>query len=264
MVVMESTQTETQPNKKRPRSETKFPYYDLNNGLDLARAVRDQGGGECNLEQLARFTDTKSTGSGAFRSRISSAALFGLVTAGGGKVAITGRAQTILSPEYDEDAQWERVTAFLSVPLFKAIHDHYRGSPLPAEVGLKNALEHTFGVVKDRVAPTYRVFMSSGEQAGFFAMGKTHLVQPHIKPRDEKKREDREKPPSGPTPPGGAEPPAPPPPGVHTVLSGWLQLLPPDSQGWPREKFDTWIQGFTAAVKILHPIEDEKGVTPSE
>jgi len=257
MTVIEELAPQPQPHGKlRPRSEIKYPYYDLEDATKLARAVRDKGGGSCTLDQLARFLDAKSTASGAFRSRIGGAVLFGLVAASRGRVSSTQRAQRILSPEYPEDAQQAKIAAFLGVPLFKAVYDHYRGQALPADVGLKNALEHQFGVVKARVATAHRVLMSSAQEAGFFSTGKGHLVEPPTKPATEdgggeSQDQGRRLPlPSGPPPP-------PPPAGIHPVLQGWLQLLPTDGE-WAKRQRDTWLQGFTAAIDILYRIKKEE------
>jgi hypothetical protein len=257
MAVIDELAPQPEPQgKRKPRSEIKYPYYDLEDAIKVARAVRDRGGGKCTLDQLARFLDAKSTASGAFRSRIAGAALFGLVEASSGSVTSTKRAQRILSPEYPEDVEQAKIDAFLGVPLFKAVYDHYRGQALPADVGLKNTLEHEFGVVKARVATAHRVLMSSAQEAGFFSTGKGHLVEPLIKPRTDDEGESK---PEGhehkPPPPGGTPPP--PPSGIHQVLQGWLQLLPTNGE-WTKQERDTWLQGFTAAIDMLHRVKKEE------
>jgi hypothetical protein len=241
---------------KRKRSGIRFPYYDLEGAIKVARAVRDKGGGQCSLDQLARFVNAKGTDSGAFRSLVAAAATFGLVTASAGNVAVADRAAKILSPVYEDDERQGRIEAFYSVPLFKAVYDHYRGQQLPAEPGMKNALQHQFGVVKARVPTAYRVLMDSAEQAGFFATGRTHLVEPPAK--GQARLPDEQKPPQeelggggGGSDGGGAGLT-----GLHPAIAGLLRELPSPGSPWPKARKDTFKSAFGIILDVVYPTQE--------
>lgn len=257
-VTLRDEQPEVKAKKRKPRSAIKFPYYDLQDAVEVTRKVQDEGGGECSLELLARYLEAKSTSSGAFRSRVAAAITFGLIATRAGNYAVTDRGLAIIAPVHEGDDQRAKVEAFLSVPLFREVYDLYRGSPLPPEVGLKTTFRTRFNIVEDRVDPSYRVFMRSAEQAGFFSTGKSHLVEPPTKPlsteapSEEGETHDEPGGGGGSGDGGGTRTPS-----VHPALAGLLQLLPPDKQGWTKDQFDTWILGFTAAVKMLHPVSEE-------
>ncbi|MGB6895949.1 MAG: hypothetical protein WBF37_08420 [Dehalococcoidia bacterium] len=249
MVVMSEEPQSSPAKAKKSRSQIKFPYYPLDDAIRVARMVRDRGGGRCTLDQLARFVNAKSTDSGAFRSLIAATSLFGLVTASSGQVGVTDQVGKILSPVYEDDERQGRIEAFLSVPLFKAVYEHYRGQALPAEPGTKNALEHQFGVVKEQVATAYRVLMESADQAGFFATGRTHLVEPPAKGAIGPPSEAKE------APRGGGGPPSDEPPGIDPALLGLLRHLPKSGTAWRKDRKEAWLQAFNSTIGVLYPEE---------
>jgi len=174
------------PTRERSRvsAEHRYPVYDLNEAIEVARAIRDQAGGACTREHLAAFLSYRSTNNGAFLSRLASARLFGLVETSGRELVPTRLADTILTPEWPDEAVEARAEAFMTVPLYRVIYGRYEGAALPPEVGLRNALHSTYGIPENRTAIAYRVLMDSAAQAGFFAArggGRTNLIKPLIR-----------------------------------------------------------------------------------
>src|SRR5690348_11790060 len=104
----------------RGQSAIGFPAYALADSVAVADAVHNKGGGYATREQVAAFLGYKSTHNGAFMSRISAAKMFGLVIERQGQLSISEIAAMILMPESADKQRAALVTAFLSVPLFKA------------------------------------------------------------------------------------------------------------------------------------------------
>lgn len=166
----------------RVKAEYRYPLYDLNDSIAVARAVRDQGGGAADDAHLASFLKYSTPRSGTYATRVQAARLFGLIEKQGNTYVPTTRALAILSPERPgEDDRRARAQAFLAVPLYGTVYARYRNTSLPPEVGVRAAMETQWGLTKDRTAAAYRVLMDSADQAGFFdARGgqRTHLIEP--------------------------------------------------------------------------------------
>src|SRR5438034_5875106 len=115
----------------RERSAIAFPAYGLADLVAVADAVHNKGGGLVTREQLAAFLKYKSTQNGAFMSRVSSAKMFNLIAEQGGRLSMTATATMMLMPESIDQQRAALVTAFMAVPLFKAIYNEYLGKELP-------------------------------------------------------------------------------------------------------------------------------------
>lgn len=158
----------------RQRSTIGFPYDDVETGVTIARAVHETYGGRATREQLAGVLDATST-SGAFRMKISASQMFGLVEVSRGEISTTDLGRAALDPATKRDA---KVNAFLSVPLYLALFDRFKGTTLPADTGL-TAVIRELGVSDKQATTARRAFQRSAEQAGFFEQGPNRLVQPH-------------------------------------------------------------------------------------
>src|SRR5437867_1655292 len=91
------TQTDSNQTEGKQLSGTGYPYFDLADSLKVAEVIRSRGGGACDIDQLAAWLEYKSTTSGTFASRLSSARYFGLIgNTKSGRIAITDRARAIL------------------------------------------------------------------------------------------------------------------------------------------------------------------------
>src|ERR1043166_274885 len=74
--------------EKRERSTIQFPYNDLDDAIKIAKAVHENAGLSCTIDQLAAYVKNSLT-SGAFRLRVGNAAIFGLTDNERGEVRLT-------------------------------------------------------------------------------------------------------------------------------------------------------------------------------
>jgi|HubBroStandDraft_4_1064222.scaffolds.fasta_scaffold84592_2 hypothetical protein len=170
--------------RTRVPTENRYPVYDLNSCLELAKAVQEQGGNACNPQQLGAFLNYTNTSGGGFVARVAATKQFGLITSVNGLYQTTPRAQAILYPVTREAAQMALVEAFLAIPLYKLIYERHRGVRLPEEFGMRNLMTTSYHVPSgERAARAYKVMMDSATQAGFFTATKgqrSHLIEPII------------------------------------------------------------------------------------
>jgi hypothetical protein len=246
----------------KAKSKVVYPYWDLDSSIEVARAVRDQGGGVCNGDQLAVFLKYASKGSGTFFSRIQAARLFGLVSFEDSNYAPTERADAILSPVMPEDEARARLDAFLDIPLFSGVFGELEGKNLPPEVGLKNLLKTRYGIVENRVGPALRILMDSAEQAGLFKTtgDRTKMIRPVVgasrvvetKPPETQDRIDRPR-----TGGGGGSGGDGAPPGIHSAIVGLLRELPPAGSDWPNAKKQRFLSAFQAILDVVYRDTEE-------
>jgi hypothetical protein len=251
---------------QRVKAEHRYPVYDLEDSIALARAVRDKGGGAVSAHQLAGFLDYSGTNNGAFIRRLAAARYFGLIQDSGKLVSVTRLANTILAPERPgEDDRRARVEAFLKVPLFKALYERYKTGSLPPEAGLRNAFETQFELPRAQTQRAYRAFIDSARQAGFFdARGgsPTHLVIPVILPAmpesanedGDDAEEDEPRAPGVPSQPsqnqaGGSD---------LDVIRRLRLVLVEKVREIPADNLDM-IREYIAEIKELDKLENDKG-----
>lgn len=166
------------------RAENRYPVYDLADSVEVARAIRERGGGLADQPHLASLLNYNSTRSGAFITRLAAARRFGLVANQGQHIVPTALAMRILAPEHPgaDDVQ-ARLDAFMNVLLYKSLYHRYKDTGLPREAGLHNALETAYGIPRGQAPIAARVFLASAAQAGFFEAhggAQTHLVMPRL------------------------------------------------------------------------------------
>lgn len=158
------------------RSTIVFPYLDLDTAIEVARAIFERAGlGNCEIDELA--AQMGQTVSGAFRLKTATAKTFGIIEKGertSFKLSELGRR--IVRPETEQEA---RATAFLAIPLYKAIFDQYRGHLLPPTKALEREMA-ALGVAPKQTDKARQTFERSARQAGFFAQGDDRLVQPRL------------------------------------------------------------------------------------
>ena len=252
----------------RAKSGMVGPYYTLDSSIKVPAMIHEKGGGSCSVDQLVSWLGYSSTKNGGYLTRISAAKAFGLIASQGDQFVITERARSIISPVMGEDAAAAKVDAFLSVPLFAAVYEKFKGVPLHPEVGLKNLFENTFKVVPDRVAPSLRIFYESAQTAGFFeasgdrtrlvktsfknGKGKTDTPPPidDVPPLDEKKTGGGGG--SGGT--GGGEDLS----GIHPALLGLLKNLPAVGQTLGPKRRAALIAAFTSTINFVYPEQEDE------
>jgi hypothetical protein len=221
------------------RSTIGFPYTPLKDAELIVTELHDKWGGKASPEQLAGGLDS-TTKSGAFRIKIATARTFGVVAVSRGSIALTDLGRKLLDPKSKAQA---RVEAFMTVPLFAALAEEYKGSMLPPDSGLEQKIRD-LGVSAKQTAKARQAFQRSAELAGFFTHGRQRLVPPANLPGAEQTDEKGSQNGNG---NGGdvshtASLPTP-------LLDLWLTLLD-EGQGWSPEK----VQEFVAAARTLRNV----------
>ena len=146
--------------KARQRSVYLFPAYGFSMALDIARQVEESGGGTLTEETLAVNLGLSKNSSG-FRLKCLAARQFNLLVKQGATVSTTSIAKAILKPTSEEDALRGYCQSFLSIPLFQAVSERYRGQRLPDSQTLRNVLEREFLVEHKRVQQAERLLLDS-------------------------------------------------------------------------------------------------------
>ena len=162
---------DTRPTKTR--SKIGFTYSDLESSIDLISVVEGRGAGSCNVDQLAAWKEMSST-SGTFRTRLSSARMFGLIDVEKKEVTLTDLGYATLT-----EHSGAHVEAFLNIPLFVAMYDRLKGRRLPANSALDN-LVVSFGVPVKQKQVARRSFLNSATQAGFIDAETQILIEPKV------------------------------------------------------------------------------------
>lgn len=163
--------------QSREQSTIRFPYSDLMDAETVAVGIMSRGGVPCEPDQLAAALNLAPNG-GAFRTKIATAKLFGLIESSVGLYQLSPLGIKIVDPDLRAAA---KVKAFLTVPLYRRAYDEFRNRPLPPR---PTALEHAFiefGVAPKQKERARQAFDRSAQQAGFFDHGnRNRLVRPMI------------------------------------------------------------------------------------
>ena len=150
--------------KARQRSVYLFPAYGFTTALDIARRVEESGGGTLTEETLAVNMGLSVKSSG-FRLKSLAARQFQLISKQGETLTTTPVAKAIFKPTSNEDALRGYRQSFLSIPLFQAVSERYRGQRLPDSQTMRNVLEREFHVEHSRVQQAERMLLDSARDA---------------------------------------------------------------------------------------------------
>ncbi len=162
--------------QSRQRSSISFPYVDIGAAFNLALAIHSHvGHGSCTEDQLAAWTNQSARSSG-FREQIRAAKMAALIEGESGNLQLAEVGRNLADPD---KARAAKAQAFLSVPLFKAVYDKYRGTVLPPAAALERDMVG-LGVSEKQKDRARQVLERSADLSGFFESGKTKLVMPAI------------------------------------------------------------------------------------
>jgi hypothetical protein len=237
----------------RQRSTIAFPYSDLRAATDLADAIHNNvGTGECDDNQLAAWTGQSPKSSG-FRTQVYAARMFGLLAGEGtGRHSLTDLGRAIVDPD---QARGARVQAFLSVELYRAVHERYKGGVLPPPAALEKDMV-AMGVAEKQKDKARQVFERSAEQAGFFEHGKNRLVAPGVPQgmtqQHEPKREEHG---GGGGSGGGGDKPV-----IDPIIQGLLVRLPKSGEVWADADRKLWLQLLEGSFKLIYKDPGGAGV----
>ena len=152
----------------RQRSTIGFPYNDLDSAVELATAIHGQVGlGECDDDQFATWTK-QSAKSSSFRSQVYAARTFGVLDGEGSKHKLTELGRMVVDPKRAREG---RAKAFLTVPLYKAVYEKYKGGVLPPTAALERDIA-ALGVSEKQKERARQVLEKSADQAGLRAWQK--------------------------------------------------------------------------------------------
>lgn len=231
----------------RQRSAIAFPYNDLKSSMELAEALYNNVGlGECDDDQLAAWTGQSSKSSG-FRVQVSAARMFGVLAGDSGRHRLTELGRELVDPQKAREA---KVRAFLTVPLYKAVYEKYKGGVIPPAA----ALERDFvglGVAEKQKDRARQVFERAADQAGFFAHGKNRLVAPGIinpgSTAREETAEERDPPGGGDGGNGGIT--------GDPLLDALVKKLPQSGKPWPSAERKTWLKMVEMAFDLAYGVQ---------
>jgi hypothetical protein len=230
--------------QKRERSTIEFPYLSLDQAEEVASAIYSRCGyGACEIDELA--AEMQQSVSGAFRQKTAAAKIFGLVEK-------DGRSSFVLSElgraVVDEARQRQgRVEAFLSVPLYQAIFEKYRGHNLPPPKALEREME-ALGVSAKQTDKARQAFDRSAAHAGFYESGKDRLV----KPRAEETFSPSPSRPHDETAGGGSGGGNGGPPDVDPIIAVLLARLPKAGSEWPQAERKIWLDLLEGSFRLIY------------
>ncbi len=244
--------------RDRERSAIQFPYGDLDDAMALVRTVHQRSGQQCTVDQLAAWLGHASVESGGYRSKLATARVFSLVSTNRQTISLTPLGMQAVDPRREAQA---RVDAFLSVPLYKAIYDKYRGRLLPPDAGLEGEMV-ALGVATKQKDKARQAFQRSANQALLFSQGRDRLVLPPGAVNGEGHGR-----PSDPVPLDAqlSEPSQPPlafsgsgrGPGRHPLIDGLFQTLPAAGARWSQEERKQWLQAADAIFGLVYKHGDQ-------
>jgi hypothetical protein len=231
----------------------RFPQYDLDQSVEVARKITDRGSGATvSNTELAAFLKYSGTANGSFLNRMAAARLFGLIDGTPKAIAATDRAQRIIHPEYPQTEERARLDAFRAVPLYAAFLEAYKGRDLPDESNMLNALVGRFGVKQSDAKAVLARLINSAEQAGLFkSAGPNRMIEPTLVVTE----------PTG----DDAESPRPvvvstPDPGARRfpkIIDGALDLMPAGAP-WDEAEYLEWLAFFDQACRVYYRISRGK------
>jgi len=229
----------------REASTIGFPYLDLDDAKALCQTAFVKAGGECPLDKLAADLGHDTTNSGAFRQKLATARMFGLIELRRDSMALSSLGFEIVETDREKAAA---ARAFLKVPLYKATFDRFRGRQLPPDAALERVFSE-MGVAKKQAAKARQVFQRSAESAGFFGSGRDRLVEPVLpksaasqvpaKPREE------DTPKKG----VGTE-------DVPELVTAMFKQLPPSGSSFARDRRVKWLQTLENILELVYGNED--------
>lgn len=186
--------------------------------------------------------------------RVSNAATFGLTDNERGEVRLTELGRRISDPAQEAVA---RVDAFMTVPLYARIYEHYKGFTLPGPAALEKFMREV-GVSGKQTGKARQAFMRSARQAGFFVHGEDRLVRPAspgTKPlgasENEAKQDDQSK--GERHAGGGGEPPS----DIDPIIAGLLKRLPKSGEVWPKAQRKLWLQLLEGSFELIYADKEE-------
>lgn len=239
--------------------EFRFPQYDLDQSIEVARKITDRGGGATiSGQELAAFLGYSGVNNGAYLNRVAAARLFGLIDGTSKALSATPLAEQIIHPDHPGAESQGRLAAFRSVPLYSAFLDAYGGRELPEDQLLVNGLIGRFRVPEKEARTVLGRLMASAEQAGLFSVaGPSRMIEPSSSNGSSPPTAQPDTPKPAPMPlpdPGGRRFPK--------IIDGALDLMPA-APPWDEAEYKEWLDFFDQACRVYYRIK-RGGAKPAE
>jgi hypothetical protein len=241
-----ATPTPEQP-QQRIQTEIEFPYADLEAAVEIVRQIHSRAGSSCEDEEAAAWLDMSVHG-GTFRSRRSSARMFGLIEASGRRLTLTPLGHRVA----DDNDRAARAEAFLRPQLFSTMYDQWRGQVLPPPAALERQMGD-LGVPPKQKMRARQVFQKSATYAGFIDGTSGRFVRPSsgsVAPDREPAPLEKAK--GG---GGGDEPPR------HPLIEGLFQSLPKEGEIWTVQDAAEWLEAAAVNLRIAYKFKGRIKVT---
>lgn len=240
---------EEKTEKKRSKSTIRFPYTDVRDALAVAKTLKDQFGSKATVDQMAGALNQKV--SGAFRSRLAGAQLFGAVVNGQGGVELTDLGRELADERSQKTAL---VKAFMCVPMYKALYDKFQGQSLPLGPGLEAEIRG-LGVVESQADRARQAFLRSAQYANLFWAGQDRLVIPAgvsldsvARDAPDDKRDEPNQHTNGDDHGGGKDDPL-----ADPMLAGLLRrMLPKEGEEFPAEKRQLFFSALAVNLDVIY------------
>ena len=234
---------------RRERSTVRFPYFDLDDAVTIARKLHDLRGGRCDLATLAADLNHDNVQSGSFRLRLSAASMYGLVSQEKGQVSLTALGGQIVDPHTEAAA---RSAAFLNVELYGKVYEEFKNGMLPQPAGLEDLMGR-LGVTANQVSRARQIFTRAATQAGFLKDGANRLVLPPTGTLGDTTQNGS----SGDAPPSDEGAPKKENALSNPLLSALMNLLPAEGEPFSAKERRRFFRALAVNIDVIYGEPDD-------
>ncbi|WP_460610855.1 hypothetical protein [Hymenobacter terrigena] len=213
-----------------------YPRASFKMSLELAKAVESLGG-KCTPESAAQKMGKKVTGT--FKGQIGAAVKFGLITSGGGQLAVTPLHKSIKLAYDDKEKNEILKGAFLTPTVFRDLANRFDGNSLPVEM-LGKLLAREFGVDSVAATTVANYFIDGAKSVGLLD-GSGVIRQNAAAPADENSDDEDV---------------------IHTREVAPLEVLPPSESNRyePNRRRDNGEEMHTHYTPVEVPSDDRRKI----
>jgi len=166
---MNKTSKTKQKQKKKPKQPTRtYPRITLSEAIKIGNSIKElNGGNPWDPAEIAKAINIGAR-TNEFYYYASSSRDFGLTkgTSRSDKIELTEFGKELFYAPDPGSEQQKKTEAFLKVPLFKQVLDHYKGTELPDMKYLGNTLEKEFNLVPDFHEEFAKLFRENTKDLG--------------------------------------------------------------------------------------------------
>ena len=134
--------------KPTTKAQYPFPRRSIEDALRVATAIRTHNGGEpYDPQEIAKVLNVGGkTGNFFYLTTASRDYGFTKGARDAAEISLTPLGKQAVYPGSDAEAADAKLRAFLNVPKFKGVLEHYKGNKLPDGEFVRNVLETKFGL----------------------------------------------------------------------------------------------------------------------